>query len=49
VNDQTARAAGEAAVARATPLKDNEYKVQLAAVAVERALLLAAGLPTQGF
>lgn len=49
VNEQTARSAGEAAVARATPLKDNEYKVQLASVAVERALLLAAGLETGGF
>ncbi|HWB10099.1 MAG TPA: FAD binding domain-containing protein [Pirellulales bacterium] len=49
VNTQTARVAGEAAVARATPLKDNEYKVQLASVAVERALLLAAGLPLEGF
>ncbi|HVA51563.1 MAG TPA: FAD binding domain-containing protein [Pirellulales bacterium] len=49
VNESTARAAGEAAVAGATPLKDNEYKVQLASVAVERALLLAAGLETGGF
>jgi xanthine dehydrogenase YagS FAD-binding subunit len=49
VNAQTARAAGEAAAARATPLKDNEYKVQLASVAIERALLLAAGLPLEGF
>lgn len=49
LNEQTARAAGEAAAARATPLKDNEYKVQLASVAVERALLLAAGLETGGF
>ena len=49
VNSQTARAAGEAAVARATPLKDNEYKVQLASVAVERALLLAAGFSLEGF
>jgi xanthine dehydrogenase YagS FAD-binding subunit len=49
LDQQTARAAGEAAVARATPLKDNEYKVQLASVAVERALLLAAGLETGGF
>jgi xanthine dehydrogenase YagS FAD-binding subunit len=49
VNEQTARAAGEAAVARATPLKDNEYKVDLASVAVERALLLAAGFETGGF
>jgi xanthine dehydrogenase YagS FAD-binding subunit len=49
VNEFTARMAGEAAAARATPLKDNEYKVQLASVAVERALLLAAGLDTGGF
>jgi xanthine dehydrogenase YagS FAD-binding subunit len=49
VNLFTARAAGEAAASRATPLKDNEYKVQLASVAVERALLLAAGLETGGF
>lgn len=49
VNEQTARMAGEAAVARATPLKDNQYKVQLASVAVERALLLAAGFETGGF
>ena len=33
----------------ATPLSDNEYKVQLAKVAVKRALLLAAGLETGGF
>src|SRR5262249_23205207 len=44
-----AERAGEAAVARATPLKDNEYKVQLAKVAVKRALLLAAGCETGGF
>lgn len=49
MNEQTARAAGEAAVADATPLKDNGYKVQLAAVAVERALLRAAGFETGGF
>jgi xanthine dehydrogenase YagS FAD-binding subunit len=49
VNPQTARAAGEAAVAKATPLSDNGYKVQLAQVAVQRALLLAAGLETGGF
>ena len=41
--------AGEAAVARATPLSENEYKVQLAKVAVKRAILLAAGLETGGF
>jgi len=49
VNAETAREAGEAAVAWATPLSDNGYKVQLAKVAVERALLLAAGLPHGGF
>lgn len=48
--DQTvAEAAGKAAVRRATPLKDNRYKVQLAQVAVKRAVLLAAGLETGGF
>jgi xanthine dehydrogenase YagS FAD-binding subunit len=49
VNHETARAAGEAAVAEATPLSENEYKVQLARVAVGRAILLAAGLETGGF
>ncbi len=46
---QTAREAGEAAVAWATPLSDNAYKVQLAKVAVERSILLAAGLDHGGF
>jgi len=49
VNAATAREAGEAAVAWATPLSDNGYKVHLAKVAVERAIRLAAGLPTGGF
>jgi xanthine dehydrogenase YagS FAD-binding subunit len=49
VNEETAEAAGQAAVASATPLSQNEYKVQLAQVAVKRALLLAAGLETGGF
>jgi xanthine dehydrogenase YagS FAD-binding subunit len=49
VNQATARAAGEAAVASATPLSGNGYKVQLARVAVQRAILRAAGLPTGGF
>jgi xanthine dehydrogenase YagS FAD-binding subunit len=49
VTAQIARAAGEAAVRPATPLSGNRYKVQLARVAVERAILLAAGLPTGGF
>ncbi len=49
VTEETAAAAGEAAVSAATPLSHNEYKVQLARVAVKRALLLAAGLETGGF
>lgn len=40
----TAEAAGEAAVANATPLSGNKYKVQLTKVAVKRALLAAAGI-----
>lgn len=46
---ETAEAAGEAAVSVAAPLSHNEYKVQLAKVAVKRALLSAAGLETGGF
>jgi xanthine dehydrogenase YagS FAD-binding subunit len=49
VTYETAEAAGEAAASVATPLADNEYKVQLAKVAVKRALLLAAGMETGGF
>jgi xanthine dehydrogenase YagS FAD-binding subunit len=49
VNHETAEAAGAAAASAATPLADNEYKVQLAKVAVKRALLLAAGQETGGF
>lgn len=41
---ETAEAAGAAAVEGASPLKDNGYKVQLAKVAVKRALLAAAGV-----
>lgn len=44
-----AREAGDAAVLSATPLSNNRYKVQLARVAVERAILLAAGWETGGF
>ena len=43
INEETAAKAGEAAVADATPLSDNGYKVQLTRVAVKRALLAAAG------
>ncbi len=49
VTPESAAAAGEAAVARATPLSNNAYKVQLAKVATKRAILLAAGLETGGF
>jgi xanthine dehydrogenase YagS FAD-binding subunit len=48
VNEQVADAAGLAAVSRATPLSNNEYKVQLAKTAVKRAILRAAGLETGG-
>lgn len=48
VDANLAEAAGAAAVAGATPLSNNEYKVQLAKVAVKRAILRAAGLETGG-
>jgi xanthine dehydrogenase YagS FAD-binding subunit len=43
IDERTASAAGEAAVSKARPLGHNDYKVKLAAVAVKRALLAAAG------
>lgn len=43
ITEDTAAAAGKAAVAGAKPLSDNGYKVHLTAVAVKRALLAAAG------
>ena len=43
IDEATAEAAGAAAVEGAKPLSQNEYKVQLAKVAVKRALLAAAG------
>lgn len=46
---QTSSVAGEIAVQNALPMSNNSYKVQLAKVSVERALLMAAGLPTGGF
>lgn len=46
---ETAREAAEAAVRGATPLSSNRYKVQLARVSVERAILKAAGQPVGGF
>jgi len=43
ITADTAEAAGKAAVASASPLSQNAYKVTLARVAVKRALLQAAG------
>ncbi|MBC8115744.1 MAG: molybdopterin dehydrogenase, partial [Candidatus Saccharimonas sp.] len=43
LNEDTAGMVADAAVARATPLSMNEYKVQLARTAVKRALLKAVG------
>lgn len=43
LDDETAAAAGRAAVAGARPLSRNRHKVQLARVALERALLAARG------
>lgn len=43
INDDTAQKAAAAAVGSAKPLSGNAYKVQLARVAVERAILKAAG------
>ena len=43
INEETAAAAGEAAVAAATPLSMNKHKVRLASVSVKRAILRAAG------
>jgi xanthine dehydrogenase YagS FAD-binding subunit len=42
VSEETAEAAGKAAVSRATPLSMNRYKLQLTRVAVKRAILEAA-------
>jgi xanthine dehydrogenase YagS FAD-binding subunit len=46
LNEQTAAAAGEAAVAEARPMSGNQYKVQIAKTAVKRAIMRAAGLKT---
>jgi xanthine dehydrogenase YagS FAD-binding subunit len=43
VDERSAQTAGDAAVARATPLSENDYKVQIARTAVKRAILRAAG------
>ena len=46
LNEQTAIAAGEAAVAEAKPMSGNAYKVQIAKTAVKRAIMQAAGIKT---
>jgi xanthine dehydrogenase YagS FAD-binding subunit len=43
ITEETAAEAAKAALAGATPLSQNAYKVQLARVAVKRALLEVAG------
>jgi xanthine dehydrogenase YagS FAD-binding subunit len=43
ISEDVAEQVGKAAVAGAKPLSDNAYKVQLAKVAVKRALLEASG------
>lgn len=48
LSEQTAEAAGIAAVSGAAALSQNEYKIQLTQVAVRRAVLKAAGLETGG-
>lgn len=48
VNEQSASLIGHEAVAGAIALSENEYKIQLAQVAVKRAILRAAGLETGG-
>ncbi|HST22927.1 MAG TPA: FAD binding domain-containing protein [Blastocatellia bacterium] len=42
ITEETAKAAGDAAVSKAKALSDNGYKIQLARVAVKRAILEAA-------
>jgi xanthine dehydrogenase YagS FAD-binding subunit len=46
LNEQTAAAAGEAAVSEAKPMSGNAYKVQIAKIAVKRAVMNAAGIKT---
>ena len=45
ISSKTAAAAGEAAVAAATPLSGNKHKVRLASVSVKRAILAAVRSP----
>jgi xanthine dehydrogenase YagS FAD-binding subunit len=44
MSDQVAIEAADAAVARATPMSENAYKVQIARTAVKRAIMKAAGM-----
>ena len=44
ISEDVAAAAGKAAVSAATPLSQNKHKVQLASIAVKRAILRAAGM-----
>jgi xanthine dehydrogenase YagS FAD-binding subunit len=46
LNEQTAAAAGEAAVSEAKPMSGNAYKMQIAKTAVKRAIMQAAGIKT---
>ena len=48
IDEATAEEAGAASVASALPMSNNAHKVQLAKVAVKRAILLAAGLNPGG-
>jgi xanthine dehydrogenase YagS FAD-binding subunit len=48
VTEETAKAAGDAAVSQAKPLSHNGYKVQLTRVAVKRAILQAAKGKAEG-
>ncbi|MEA2601055.1 MAG: xanthine dehydrogenase YagS FAD-binding subunit [Acidobacteriota bacterium] len=48
ISVEVAAKAGEAAVAKAKALSHNKYKIQLARVAVKRALLAAAGILEEG-
>jgi xanthine dehydrogenase YagS FAD-binding subunit len=48
ISEQSAQAAGDAAVSQAKPLSRNGYKVQLARVAVKRAILQAAQGKAEG-
>ncbi|HYM26442.1 MAG TPA: FAD binding domain-containing protein [Vicinamibacterales bacterium] len=46
LDEAAADAAGQAAVTEAKPMSGNEYKVQIAKIAVKRAVMRAAGLAT---